>query len=523
MTTANFPESPTTAHAAPSREHDSPLRNTRPDLALSVIAAAQLMVVLDGTITNIALPSIQRQFNVPAANLAWIVNSYALAFGSLLLLGGKSGDLFGRRRMFRIGIVIFTAASMLGGMATTEAFLIAARVLQGIGGAIAAPTALSLIAVNFREGPQRNRAMGVYAAMAGLGATIGLLLGGMLTDYLSWRWVFFVNVPIGALVLVGTLVLNEGDRNRGRLDLPGAITATTGLLALVYAITRGGDHGWTDAVTVSCFAAAGVLLVAFVLWQTRSSEPMMPLWLLRSRSRSGAYATILFIGAGMFATFYFLTLYMQQVLGYSPVKTGLAYLPFSVGMGIAAGASSKLVERTEARRIAAPGLLLAAAGMVWLGTLQPESAYLTRLMPAMFITAVGLGLSFVPMTLAAVSHVRDEDTGIASALLNTVQQIGGALGLAVLATIATSAANHQLPDAAATFFRGLAMHNPALIHAGAHALTHGYTTAFLVAAAFFIAGASITLTAIRGRPATVDADAIAHEPAHDGRDLKLGR
>jgi len=510
MTTHTSPVTPGTDRAASTTDgHHSP-RKAHPALALIVIAAAQLMVVLDATITNIALPAIQVDLNVAAANLSWIVNSYALAFGSLLLLGGKSGDLFGRRRMFRIGIVVFTVASLLGGLATNEGLLIAARVLQGIGAAIAAPTALSLIAVNFPEGPHRNRAMGVYAAMAGLGSTVGLLLGGILTDYLDWRWVFFVNIPIGLLVLAGSLVLNEGQRNPGRLDLPGALTATTGLLALVYAITRGGTHGWTDTLTLSCLAAAALLLVAFVLWQTRTNHPMLPLRLFASRSRSGSYATMLFIGAGMFATFYFLTLYMQQVLGYSAVKTGLAYLPFSIGMGIAAATSSKLVERVEPRNIAGPGLLLAATGMGWLGGLQPDSSYTTHIAPAMFIVAVGLGLSFVPMTLGAVSHVRDQDTGIASALLNTAQQIGGALGLAVLATIATTASNHKLPDAAATFFRGLAMHNTELIQTGANALTHGYTTAFLIADVFFITGAIIALTTIRARPATADNKAHNH-------------
>ncbi len=474
-----------------------------------VIAAAQLMVVLDGTITNIALPSIQEELDVPASNLAWIVNSYALAFGALLLLGGRSGDIFGRRRMFRIGIVVFTIASMLGGFATNEALLIGARVLQGVGGAIAAPTALSLIAVNFPEGPQRNRAMGVYAAMAGLGSTVGLLLGGVLTDYLDWRWVFFVNVPIGIAVLAGTLVLSEGDRNTGRLDVPGALTATGGLLALVYAITRVGEHSWTNNITLGCFAAAAVLLTAFIVWQLRTSHPMLPLRLFASRSRSGSYATMLFIGAGMFATFYFLTLYMQQILGYSPVKTGFAYLPFSIGMGIAAAASSKLAERLPPRLIAAPGLLIGTAGMAWFSTLQPDSDYFTHLMPAMFLTAIGLGTSFVPMTLGAVSQVRDEDTGIASALLNTAQQVGGALGLGVLTTIATTSSNHQLPEAAAGFFRGLATGDPTLIQTAAAALTHGYTIAFMVASAFFIVGVVITVVAINARLGPTSA-AVTH-------------
>ncbi len=500
MATSN-PPAPVSVidRSRPRRRHAAPSK-PRPLLALIVIAAAQLMVVLDGTITNIALPSIQEDLGISASALAWIVNSYALAFGGLLLVGGRTGDLFGRRRMFRIGIIVFTIASVLGGLATSDAMLIGARVLQGVGGAIAAPTALSLIAVNFPEGPQRNRAMGVYAAMAGLGSTVGLLLGGVLTDYLDWRWVFFVNVPIGIMVLLGTVVLSEGQRDVGRLDVPGAIAATGGLLALVYGITRGGEHGWSDSLTRGCFGAAAVLLTVFILWQLRTGHPMMPLRLFASRSRSGSYATMLFIGAGMFATFYFLTLYMQLILGYSPVQTGLAYLPFSIGMGLAAAISSQLAEILPARWIAAPGLVIGTAGMIWFSTLEPNSAYATHLMPAMFTIAVGLGLSFVPMTLGAVSRVRDEDSGIASALLNTSQQVGGALGLAVLTTVATTASNRQLPDAATAFFRGLAMRDFNLTQTAAAALTHGYTTAFTIAAAFFVTGLIITVVAINSRP-----------------------
>ncbi|WP_217575677.1 MFS transporter [Streptomyces sp. GbtcB7] len=465
-------------------------------LALFVIASAQLMVVLDATITNIALPSIQTDLDVSASNLAWVVNAYALAFGGLLLLGGRTGDLYGQRRMFRVGIATFTVASLLGGLAQNEELLIGARILQGIGAAIAAPSALSLIATNFPEGKPRNRAMGVYAAMAGLGSTVGLLLGGVLTNYLDWRWVFFVNIPIGAAVLVGTRVLAEGERNRGRLDVPGAITGTGGPIALVYAITRGGEDGWTDGLTLGFLAAALVLLVLFVALQVRTTHPMMPLRLFKDRNRAGAYASMLSVGAGMFATFYFLTLYMQQILGYSPVKTGLAYLPFSVGMGVAAGVSSQLAARLTPRQIAGPGLAVGAAGMFWFATLEPGASYVTHLMPAMFVTAVGLGMTFVPMTLGAVSGVRDQDSGIASALLNTSQQVGGALGLAVLSTISTSAANGQLPDAADTLYRGLALKDFGLVAKAGDALTHGYTTAFVVAAVFFIGGLLITLSAI---------------------------
>jgi len=469
----------------------------RTGLALVVIAAAQLMVVLDGTITNIALPSIQKDLQVTASNLAWIVNSYALAFGGLLLLGGKSGDLYGRRRMFRIGIAIFVVASALGGLAGSEDWLIAARVLQGIGGAIAAPTALSLIAVNFPEGPQRNRAMAVYAAMAGLGSTVGLLLGGVLTDYLNWRWVFYVNLPVGLIVLAGTVVLSEGrQRQSGRLDVPGAVLGTSGLLTLVYGITCGGDRGWTDSVTVACFGAATALLTGFVVWQSKSIHPMIALRLFTSRPRSGSYITMLFIGSGMFGTFYFLTLYMQQILGFSPVQTGFAYLPFSFGMGAAAAASSKLVERVAPRFIAAPGLMSAACGMLLFSRLRPDSEYFSSLMPAMLLTAAGLGLCFVPMTLAAVSGVDDADAGIASALLNTSQQVGGALGLAVLSTIAGSIANSRLPDAAATLYRGLSMHDAASVHAASAALTEGFSASFMVAVGLFVAGSLTTLLTI---------------------------
>ncbi|KPI08000.1 drug resistance transporter, EmrB/QacA subfamily [Actinobacteria bacterium OK074] len=467
-------------------------------LALFVIAAAQLMVILDATITNIALPAIQTDLGVSDANLAWVVNSYALAFGGLLLFGGKAGDLFGRRRMFQVGIAVFTLASLLGGLAPNEGLLIGARILQGIGAAFAAPSALALITTTFPAGKSRNTAMGVYAAMGGVGATVGLLLGGTLTDVLSWRWVFFVNIPIGLAVLAGTRSLVEAERHPGRLDLPGAVTGTGGLIALVYGITRGGDHGWTNTLTLLSFFGAAVLLVAFLLLQARTPDPMMPLRLFKDRNRWGSYATMLFIGSGMFAFFYFLTLYMQLILGYSPIRTGFAYLPFSLGMGIAAGVSAKLVTHVAPRLIAGPGLLVAAAGTFWFATLSPDSSYAGHLMPAMFVTALGLGMSFVPMTLGAVSGVDHLDTGVASALLNTAQQIGGALGLAVLSTISTSAADDRLPGAAAALYRGLATRDSALVARAGDALTHGYTTAFVAAGGVFLAGLLVTALAING-------------------------
>ncbi|WP_031144023.1 MULTISPECIES: MFS transporter [Streptomyces] len=465
-------------------------------LALFVIAAAQLMVILDATITNIALPAIQTDLGVTDANLAWIVNSYALAFGGLMLLGGKAGDLFGRRRIFQAGIGVFTLASLLGGLAPDEGLLIGARILQGVGAALAAPNALALITTTFPAGKYRNTAMGVYAAMGGVGATVGLLLGGVLTDALDWRWVFFINIPIGLAVLVGTRTLVEAERHPGRLDVPGAITGTGGLIALVYGITRGGEHGWTGGLTLASFATAAVLLAVFLVIQWRAAEPMMPLRLFKDRNRSGSYATMLFVGSGMFAMFYFLTLYMQLILGYSAVKTGFAFLPFSVGMGAAAGISSKLITHLPPRLIAGPGLLVAAGGMFWFATLEPDSSYAGHLMPAMLVTALGLGMSFVPMTLGAVSGVDHQDTGMASALLNTAQQIGGALGLAVLSTISTTAANDKFPEAASAFFRGLATKDFPLVAKAGEALTHGYTLAFVASGAMFLGGLAVMFLAV---------------------------
>ncbi|MDG4800113.1 MFS transporter [Micromonospora sp. WMMD980] len=470
-----------------------------PGLALVVIAAAQLMVVLDGTITNIALPSIQEDLEVSASGLSWIVNSYVLAFGGLLLLGGRAGDLYGRRRVFRVGLVVFSFASLLGGLAPNAELLIAARVLQGLGAAVIAPTALSLIATTFAEGAPRNRAMGVYAAMSGIGSTVGLLLGGVLTDYLSWRWVMFVNVPIGLAVLIGTRVVASGEKSHGELDVRGAVLGTGGLVALVYAITQGGDRGWNDNVTIGMFVIAAVLLAVFLRTQRRNSHPILPLRLLRDRNRAGSYATMLLIGAAMFATFYFLSLYLQQVHGYSPVRAGFAYLPFSLGMGLSAGLGSRLVGRFPPRAIAAPGLVLAAGGMLWFSLLEPSSSYATHLMPAMFVTAVGLGASFLPMTLGAVSGVTSTDAGIASAVLNTTQQIGGAVGLAVLATLSTSAADDQLPHADGAFFQGVATGDRGLIQQASDALTHGYTVAFAAASGLLIIALVITLTALNAK------------------------
>ncbi|GII51919.1 MFS transporter [Planotetraspora thailandica] len=459
------------------RTHAPAPPRTRLGLALLVIAAAQLMLVLDGTIVNVALPSIQISLHIAPADLNWVLTAYALTFGGLLLAGGRAGDLFGRRRVFRAGLVVFTLASLLGGLAPTAGVLIAARALQGAGAAIAAPTALSLLATTFPAGPARTKALGVYGAMGGLGSVVGLLLGGTLTQYLDWRWVLFVNVPIAVAVLAGTAVLVEGERGDGGVDLPGVVTGTLGLAALVYAVNRATAHGWTSPATIAFFAAAAVLLVAFTLIQRRSPIAMVPPGVLGDRGRAGANAVMFLMGAGMFATFYFLTLYMQGTKGYGPLETGAAYLPFALGIGLGAGGlGPRLLGHLRERTVAVAGLALAAAGTAWLSALTPATAYAAVLLPAQFVAGVGLGLGFVTMTIAGVRGVADRDTGVASGLVNTSQQIGGALGLAVLAAVA-SAATTSPADAAS--------------------VTGGYTTALLAGGAFYLAAllvAAFTIT-----------------------------
>ncbi|MFR9776114.1 MFS transporter [Micromonospora sp. MS34] len=484
----------------PAPEAGTSAPGTRhPLLALIVLTGAELMVVLDATIVNIALPTIQRALDVSVDNLSWIVSAYALAFGGLMLLGGRVGDLFGRRRVFRFGIVVFVLASLLGGVAPNLGLLILARVLQGVGAAVAAPTSLALIATTFAEGKARNRAMGLYAAMAGVGSTVGLLLGGALTEYLDWRWVFLINVPVGTAVLAGTAVLREPGRSNGRLDHLGAALGTGGLLTLAYAITRGGREGWADGLTITCFGVAAWLLVIFLFTQLRSRHPMLPLHLLRDRNRAGSYGTTCLVGAGMFGTFYFLTLYTQQVLHYSAVRTGLAFLPINVGIGVMATVAGRLMTRVPPRLLAAPGLLVAAAGAIWLSTLTPHSSYLGTLMPAMFVLSLGLGATFVPLTLGAVRGVDVCDSGIASAVLNTGQQIGGALGVATLAALAQSITNDRLGLAGGRG-SGRPVGGAALPERILEATTHGYTRAFVVTALIFATAVVVAAVAIDAGP-----------------------
>jgi EmrB/QacA subfamily drug resistance transporter len=481
-------------------------------LALAVIATAQLMVVLDATIVNVALPHIQNALHFSGSNLEWVVNAYALAFGGLLLLGGRSGDLLGRRRIFIFGILLFTAASLLGGFATGQAWLLGARVLQGIGGAFAAPTALSLIAVTFPEGPPRNRAMGVYAAMSVAGGAVGLIAGGLLVQYLSWRWVFFVNVPIGlALAFLAPRVLRESERRRGAFDLPGAITGSLGLASLVYGLssagtTPNGVSHWGDTKVIVSLAAAVVLLVSFGFIEVRSRHALVPMRVLRSRDRTGSYLIMLCVGTALFGMFFFLTLFLQNVWGYSALRTGIAYLPMITTVMVASAIASQLVTRIGARPLMLAGSAIATGGMFWLSRITEHSHYASGLLGPMMVTALGMGLLFVPISLVALAKVADSDAGVASSLLNTGQQVGGSIGLAILGTVAWSAvANsiHAQAAAAAAAARHATVHISAAKAAALqkaisdHALATGFSKGYLVSAGIALLALIITVAAIR--------------------------
>ena len=475
-----------TAQTAPlaAASPAAPAAGPKLGLALLIIATAQLMLVLDDTIVNVALPTIQRSLQLPAAHLNWVASFYALAFGGLLLAGGRAGDLYGRLRVFRIGLVVFALASMAGGLAPDATALIVARLVQGCGAALAAPGALSLLATTFPAGPARTRALGAYGAMAGLGSVVGLLLGGALTTYLSWRWVLFINVPLAIVVLAGSRTLVAGEREHGWLDVPGAITATLGIGSIIYGLTSGSTNGWGAPVTLACFAAGVVLVASFVALERTSRAPLVPIAVVRDRSRAGAYTVMLLVGAGMLAMFYLLTLYLQIVRGYSALHTGLAYLPFVVGLGIAAGGlGPRLLVKLPARGVIAAGLLIFAGGLIWYGThLTPTSDYFVAILPGLLAGGVGGGVTFVAATAVSVHGVAPADSGAAAGLLNTGIQVGAALGLSGLASIASIVTRSRLPG-----------------HTLAAALTDGYSTGLLVGAALFAIGAVVALAAINAR------------------------
>ena len=460
-------------------------------LALAVISAAQLMIVLDSSIVNVALPTIHADLHFSIANLEWLITAYSLTFGGLLLFGGRTGDLYGKRRIFMVGIAIFAVSSLLCGFAQGQLWLILGRACQGIGGALAAPTALALIATNFPEGRPRNGAMGVYAAMSAVGGAVGLLLGGILTDLVSWRWIFFVNVPIAALVLIlAPRALNESETTMSDHDLPGAITVTGGMFALVYGLSHAASHGWRVPGTIVPLVAAALLLVSFVLIESKSREPLMPLAIFGNRNRAGTYGIMFCIGAVVFAMFYFLTQFLQNILGWSAIKTGVGFLPMSAAVLAASVVTSRLVGRIGIRVPLLIGPAAATLGLLWMSKLTVSSGYGDVLGP-LLVLALGMALTFVPLTLTAVSGVTSDEAGLASALLNTAQQIGGSLGLAVLATVAIYATKSTLSSMAAVSQGRLAP------SAAAIATTHGYTTAFVVGAAIAAVAFVISLLVIR--------------------------
>ena len=471
-------------------------------VALFVIATAQLMIVLDATIVYVALPHIQAALGFSGSGLEWVANAYALTFGGLLLLGGRAGDLLGRRRMFIIGLLLFSAASLAGGLATSPAWLLAARAVQGAGGAIVAPTALALIATTFPEGPPRSRAMGVYAAMSVAGSSVGLLAGGLLVAYADWRWVLFVNVPIGiAVAVTARFVLSPGTARRTGskgFDLPGTITGTAGVVALVYGLSNAatspnGTSHWGDVKVVFSLAAAAVLLAAFAVIEARSRQALLPVRLLRNRDRVGAYLMMLGVGTLIAGVFFFLTLFVQDVWGYSALRTGVAFLPVTVAMLVGAVGGTALVPRIGARPVLVAGSAVTVGGLYWLSRMTEHGTYAGDLIGAGLVLGIGFGLLIVPLQLLALTRVPEADSGAAASLLNAGRQVGGAIGLAVLGTVAWTV----VADNA----RGRAGGSGVVSAVYRHALVVGFDRAFLVGAGIAVLILLVAVTMIRIRRA----------------------
>ena len=470
---------------------------TNPWLVLVLICFAQFMVVLDATVVNVALPSIQSDLGLSEANLQWVVNAYTLVFGGFLLLGGRAGDILGRKRLFLFGLVVFTVASLLNGLATSEGMLIGGRALQGLGAAFISPAALAIISTTFSEGAERAKALGVWAAIAIGGSAFGLIVGGTLTELLSWPWIFFINVPIGIAVFVLSLRLipesKDETAHRG-FDVAGAVTATGGLMTLVYAIVQAHEDGWLSPQTLGLFGVAAGLLVAFIVIEQRAAEPLVRLSIFSVRSLTAANVVMLLVASGIFAMFFFNSLYIQQVLGFGPLKAGLAFLPFTAGIMVSAGLASRFSPTVGVRPVAIVGMVVSAVGMLLLTRVPAEGSYPVDMLPALIITSLGMGAVFVPLTLIATTGLKNEDQGLASGLFNTSQQIGGALGLAILSTIAAG-------------------RNEAASGSQAEKLVTGFHWAFAGAAAFVLAGLVLLLVLLRKEDVEQIEAAAAAEPA----------
>ncbi|CAM5435838.1 DHA2 family efflux MFS transporter permease subunit OS=Streptomyces alboniger OX=132473 GN=CP975_26810 PE=4 SV=1 [Streptomyces alboniger] len=504
----------TTSQLTQDKQPDRARREGHPGIALTVIAACQLMVVLDATIVNIALPHIQGALNFSTTDLTWVVSAYTLTFGGLLLLGGRAGDIMGRRRVFMAGILLFTAASLLGGFAQEPWQLLAARALQGVGGAIASPTSLALITTTFPEGPERNRAFGVFAAVSAGGGAIGLLAGGMLTEWLDWRWVLFVNVPIGILIAVLTpLYINESERHPGRFDLPGALTSTAGMASLVYGFIRAAEEGWRDSLTVASFVAAVVLLSAFAFIESRAKEPITPLRMFADRNRSGTYVIMLSLAAAMFGMFFFIVLFVQNVLNYTPIEAGLAFLPVTAVIALGAGLSQKFLPVLGPKPFMVTGSVIVVLGLGWQTLLSPDSSYVSGVLGPMLLFGFGMGLNFVTLTLTAVSGVAPHEAGAASGLLNATQQIGGSLGLSILTTVFGTASRNEAEKQVADFMAHASPEQKAefaktheLPAPWSHeVLAEGISTAFIPAVVMALLALATAVLVIRVRKSDLDA------------------
>jgi EmrB/QacA subfamily drug resistance transporter len=469
---------------------------TAPDprrwIVLALVVAAQFMVVLDVAIVNVALPSIKDDLHFSQESLQWVITAYSILFGGVLLLGGRLADLLGRRRLFMAGLLLFTASSLLDGLAWSEGSLIAFRSAQGLGAALLSPAALSILMTTFREGRERNLALGIWGAASGSGGAAGVLLGGALTSALSWSWIFYINVPVGLIVLAATPFLLRESRAElasRHLDLPGAFSITGGLMLLVYAMTRAAQHGWGSSATIGLFAASIVLLVAFVLIELRSKAPLLPMRMFRLRTLTGSNVAGLLLGAAVFSQFFVLTLYMQQVLHYSALKTGVAYVALTLAIIIFSGVSQALALRLGVRRVLPVGLILTAAGLLLYAQLPANGHYFWDIFPAFLLSGIGLALAFVPATIGALTGVEQKDAGVASGLINTGQQVGGAIGVAAATTIATTYTAHYVSShAGATAFSGAA-------------LTHGFSIAFYALAAVAAVGAVLSAIIIESNPA----------------------
>ncbi|AEN10550.1 MULTISPECIES: MFS transporter [unclassified Streptomyces] len=467
--------------------------------ALAFIALAQLMVVLDATIVNIALPSAQTDLGISEGNKQWVITAYALAFGGLLLFGGRIADLWGRKRTFMVGLLGFAAASALGGAATGQAMMFGSRALQGVFGALLAPAALSLLAVMFTDAKERAKAFGIYGAIAGGGGAVGLILGGFLTEYLNWRWTFFVNIPFAVLAAAGAyFVIREpaGGRNRSPLDVPGVVLSTLGLVSLVYGFTRAESAGWSDSLTIGAFVAAGVLLLAFVLTESKVRSPLLPLRVLTDRNRGGVYLSLGLAIIAMFGLFLFLTYYLQVVQGFSPVKTGFAFLPMIAGMITGSTQiGARLMTRVPPRLLMGPGFLVAAVGMLLLTQLDIDTSYAGVILPAQLLLGLGMGTAFMPAMSLATHGIEPRDAGVASAMVNTSQQVGGAIGTALLNTIAAGATTAYIADHAA------GAGDPQLLQL--QAMVSGFAAAIWWAVGILVAASAIAVTFINtGRPGT---------------------